>query len=136
MSAAQMILDRLTGIKKTRPGRWIACCPAHEDKSPSLSIREMDDGRVLLYDFGGCDTQAVLDAMGLTLGDLFDGPLSHHLAPVRAGFSAREVLELNTHEALVVTELAVLARERPLTEEETNRLYEATARLIKAQTLT
>ena len=39
MSAAARLLDRLTGVKQTAPGRWIAKCPAHEDRSPSLSIR-------------------------------------------------------------------------------------------------
>lgn len=52
-------------------GRWIACCPAHDDRSPSLSIREGRDGRVLLKCFAGCSTGAIAEALGLKLRDLF-----------------------------------------------------------------
>lgn len=69
--SATAILDRLTGVRPTGPARWLAKCPAHEDRSPSLSIRELDDGRLLLHDFGGCDTQGVLDALGLEMASLF-----------------------------------------------------------------
>ena len=41
---AAKLLDRLPGVRKTGPGRWIAPCPAHEDRRPSLSIRELEDG--------------------------------------------------------------------------------------------
>ena len=76
MSAAAKVLDRLARVKQTGPGRWIASCPAHEDRSPSLSIREIDD-RLLIHDFGGCDTGDVLAALGLNISDLFEPPLEH-----------------------------------------------------------
>jgi hypothetical protein len=113
----------------------MACCPAHNDDGPSLSIREMDDGRVLLHDFGGCDTEAIMEAIGLTLGDLFDAPLAHHLKPIRGGFSARELIEFNAQETLVALELATTASKRALTEEETERLAKAASRLLEAYTL-
>jgi hypothetical protein len=52
----------------------LAQCPAHEDLSPSLSIREGHDGRVLVHCFGGCDTRDVLRALGLEFRDLFPAP--------------------------------------------------------------
>ena len=39
--------------------RWFAKCPAHDEKTPSLSIREID-GKVLVHCFGGCPSTAVL----------------------------------------------------------------------------
>lgn len=135
MSAAAKLLDRLTGVKQTAPGRWHAKCPAHEDKSPSLSIRELEDGRVLMHDFGGCGTGDVLAAIGLTFTDLFDRPLAHHLPPVRGGFSARELLELNAHEALVAAMLSTKAADEGLTEQEAQRLRKAAARLTKAKAM-
>ena len=39
---AATILDRLDGVRPTGDGRWIARCPAHDDRSPSLSIREAE----------------------------------------------------------------------------------------------
>ena len=55
-------------------GRWMARCPAHDDRSPSLSIREGRDGRVLAHCFGGCALDAVIAALGLSCRDLFAGP--------------------------------------------------------------
>lgn len=50
---------------------WVARCPAHLDRSPSLSIAEGNDGRVLVKCFAGCPTQAVLEALNLGWRDLF-----------------------------------------------------------------
>jgi hypothetical protein len=134
-AAVGRILDRVVGCRSTGEGKWIAQCPAHEDKSPSLSIREKDDGRVLINCFAGCGAGDVLDAIGLCMADLFEKPLAHHLPPIRGGFSARELLELNAHEATVVTLLASDMRSRPLTADELTRLAKAAERLLKAQAL-
>jgi hypothetical protein len=69
MITAADIAHRLEA-RRTGEGRWIARCPAHEDRSPSLGIRQASD-RVLLYCWGGCPTEDVLRAAGLTWGDLF-----------------------------------------------------------------
>jgi hypothetical protein len=68
--SATQLLDRLDRARETRRGHWIARCPAHQDRSPSLSIRELDDGRVLIHDFGGCSAEEVLNAAGLNYSDL------------------------------------------------------------------
>jgi hypothetical protein len=77
----------------------------------------------------------VLAAIGLRMSDLFSGPIKHHLPPIRGGFSARELLELNAHEATVAALLACDAQTRPLTADETARLKQAAARLGKAQAM-
>lgn len=136
MSGASKILDRVGGVKQTGVDRWIARCPAHEDKSPSLSIREKDDGRVLLHCFGGCETGDILAAIGLSFTDLFDKPLEHHLAPIRGGFNARELIEVTAHEATVAALLACKSAAGTLTFEEAQRLVQAAARLGKARDLT
>lgn len=94
MTAASRIIDRLDGVRQTGSGRWKARCPAHPDRSPSLSIREMDDGRVLIHDFGGCDTGDVLAALRLELADLFDKPVEHCLPRSRSSIPARDLLDL------------------------------------------
>lgn len=70
-SCIEEVLGRLQGVYQTRPGKWVARCPAHDDKTPSLSIREAEDGRVLLYCWAGCPTERVLAALGLSWRDLF-----------------------------------------------------------------
>ena len=55
-------------ITRALGGRWhgaygTACCPAHEDRHPSLSLRDGRDGRLLAYCHAGCDWTAVADAL-------------------------------------------------------------------------
>ena len=63
------LLNRLQNVRVSGHGQWMACCPAHDDRNPSLSIGEVD-GRVLLHCFVGCDAKAILAAVGLTFADL------------------------------------------------------------------
>ncbi|UCC30004.1 MAG: DUF3987 domain-containing protein [Phycisphaerales bacterium] len=69
------VLSRLPGAKKTHKG-WFACCPAHDDRNPSLSISVGDDGRVLLHCHAGCTPDAIVAAVRLTLADLYPPSLS------------------------------------------------------------
>lgn len=62
-------LDRLDGVKPAGNG-YVAICPSHDDAEASLGIAEGDEG-ILLNCYAGCDTQKVLDAMGLEMRDLF-----------------------------------------------------------------
>jgi hypothetical protein len=67
---AQPLLDRLEGVIQTKPDSWSARCPAHDDRSPSLSVREAD-GRVLFHCFAGCDPDDILRSVGLKWSDLY-----------------------------------------------------------------
>lgn len=67
----ERLLSRLEGVRRTGADQWAARCPSHQDKSPSLSIRAGDDGRILLHCFAGCSALDVMQAVGLTLADLF-----------------------------------------------------------------
>jgi hypothetical protein len=71
---ADLIGKLVTEGYDPHPGRdkqWSAQCPAHKDDHPSLSISEGDDGKVLLNCFAGCDTAAILRALGMGWRDLF-----------------------------------------------------------------
>ncbi|MBX3322460.1 MAG: DUF3987 domain-containing protein [Phycisphaeraceae bacterium] len=72
------VLDALTreGCRPTRQGEaWSACCPAHDDRNPSLSIGVGADARVLLHCHAGCAVEAILGALGLTLRELMPAPI-------------------------------------------------------------
>ena len=73
---ADTLLSRLDRVKKTGRAEWVARCPAHDDRNPSLSIAEAADGRVLVHCFSGCSAADVLDALGLDMADLF--PMRDH----------------------------------------------------------
>lgn len=76
------LLERLDSVKPRGAGQWSAKCPAHSDNNPSLSIREGENGRLLLHDFGGCAPHAIVAALGLELRDLFaDAPLPRSQRP-------------------------------------------------------
>jgi hypothetical protein len=97
------LLDRLQEVRKTGVGRWLARCPAHEDRSPSLSIRELDDGTVLVKCFGGCGAAEVVDAVGLSLRDLFPSrPDQHGRGASHSRISVLDVLVAIDDEVHVV----------------------------------
>lgn len=71
MSASDL-LSRLSKVRRTGPGQWLACCPAHNDRKPSLAIRECEDGRVLAHCFSHqCPVEDIVAAVGLELDTLF-----------------------------------------------------------------
>ncbi|MGH8433303.1 MAG: virulence-associated protein E [Pseudomonas sp.] len=78
------LFPRLDKVKPTGPGKWKACCPAHDDKEPSLSIREADDGKVLLHCWAGCTATDITAAIGLELRDLFPGEKQQRRGPSKA----------------------------------------------------
>lgn len=127
-----ILLQRLDGVKGRGHGRWIAKCPAHDDRSPSLSIRETDDGTVLLKCWAGCGAADIVSAVGLRLPDLF--PKSGHGKPARFSVPASDRLEVIDHEAAVVCVIADdLANGAPVTEELKDRLHMAAYRIGRAR---
>ena len=73
MAALRSVLARFPDARQCKHGH-LALCPAHDDRSPSLSIQEGRDGRVLLYCFAGCGVEKVVRAAGLSVTDLFATP--------------------------------------------------------------
>jgi hypothetical protein len=134
MSAA-LLLDRLDRVKQTGPGRWLARCPAHPDRRPSLSVRELGDGRVLVHDFGGCEVGNVLAALGLNIADLFPERLpQHNYRASHSKIPARDLLETISEETSVVALVAAdLLKRRSVTEEDWTRLAQAASRLHRAR---
>ncbi len=58
------VISRTKGVKRSGKG-WVALCPAHDDRNPSLSISEGAEGRTLLNCQAGCSFEAVCAAMGV-----------------------------------------------------------------------
>lgn len=135
---AEIILDRLEGIRQAGDGRWMAKCPAHEDRSPSLSIRETSDGTVLIRCFAGCGAADVVAAVGLALADLFPEKLADHRKKPARDFrhvhAAREALKCLTSESLVLLIAArALAEGKALDEADQARLEEAVEKIARAR---
>ncbi len=130
---ADALLSRLEAVKRTGPDRWIGRCPAHEDRSPSLAVRELDDGRVLVHCFAGCSVGAILDAAGLGFHALFPDEPIRHGKRVRRSFSPLQALHCVAFEAtLTAVAASNVARGEPLSEEERQRLHTAAGRINHA----
>jgi hypothetical protein len=77
MKPVEKVLDRLQGARGSN-GSWKALCPAHEDREPSLSVTEGDDGRALINCFAGCENADIVNALGLEMSDLFERRNGHN----------------------------------------------------------
>lgn len=132
--SAETLLSKLDKIKRTGQDRWSACCPAHDDKGPSLSIRETEDGRVLVHCFAGCSVHEILQAVGLELSDLFPPRLAGERSrPERRPFPASDALRAVSFEALVVcAAAAAMATGEPLSAVDRERLLQAGERIQSA----
>lgn len=127
--SAELLLSKLDKVKRTGKGTWIACSPAREDKHPSMTIRELDDGRVLVHDHGGSTVYEILDAIGLDISDLFP-PRQTYGRPERRPFPAADALRAIGYEALVVSAAAVtLLSGEPFTPADRERLILAASRI-------
>ncbi len=60
----QVLELQLEEVRRSGDG-YVALCPCHEDKRPSLSIGTGDDGRLLLKCFAGCSWDELRAALGL-----------------------------------------------------------------------
>jgi hypothetical protein len=84
MTPLEAVLSRLEAVKEV-PSGYLARCPAHNDRNPSLSIREADDGKVLLRCWAGCKTADILAALGLRWSDLFASDAARRLGGPKGG---------------------------------------------------
>lgn len=132
--SADKLLARLDKVKATGPGRWQALCPAHDDRNPSLSVRETDDGTLLVKCWSGCGAADVVAAVGLEMKDLFPES-TRQKAPLRPGerWVPRDVLRAVATEALIVVIAGrQLQQGKPLAQEDSDRLSLAVSRLQAA----
>jgi hypothetical protein len=94
------ILARLVKVKRTGPNNWLACCPAHEDKSPSFTLHANPDGRILANCFSGCSFPDIVEAVGLGWEPWFPPKQSaDYLPPIKHAFPAADVLKALADEA-------------------------------------
>ncbi len=131
----ETLIDRLDGAKETGHGKYIVRCPAHDDRSPSLAIKDCGDGRILLHCFAGCDVESVLDALGLSFSDLMPERVGemHTYKPVHQRFDARQVLRVLRPEATLVAIAAEnIAEGITLSDDDRDRVFNAACRIRAA----
>lgn len=135
---AELIVSRLEGVRARSNDQWSARCPAHEDRGPSLSVKALSDGRVLLHCFAGCAVESVLDRLSLDMEALFpqrQQPGHGHTRARRVGLLSKgQALDMLAAEALFVSVVAAsVARGETLTEPDRTRLMRSAGRMIYLQ---
>jgi hypothetical protein len=138
MTPVERMLGMLTKVKG-RNGSWTACCPAHNDKGPSLAIRENEDGRILLHCFAGCETLSVVQALGMDMTDLFPSDDKRREYPVegkksmKPAFYASDLMRIISFEALVVAICAYdMSQGKKLSEGDRERMKLSQQRIEEA----
>lgn len=93
----QTLLSRLEGVKRAGSNSigasWVARCPAHEDRDPSLTVtcKQVAEGeQVLIHCFAGCPPSDVLAAVGLEFKDLYPEKLGDHIKQIAPWLASRE----------------------------------------------
>jgi hypothetical protein len=84
------LIAKLEDARQKGDTKWMARCPAHDDRNRSLSIGVQDD-RLLIHCFGGCSFKEVVASLGVAEKDLFADRLQHRRkAPIRVSDLARD----------------------------------------------
>jgi len=91
MAEIELLLANLESVRPRGQNQWSARCPAHDDRSPSLSVRDMTDGRILIHCFAACTPLDVLAAIGMTMEQLMpEGGANNFAAPPWARYSVKK----------------------------------------------
>lgn len=109
------LLDRLEKVKQTGPEKWIACCPAHDDRSPSLGIAIKDD-KVLIKCWSGCGAIDVLNAVGLDYSVLF--PEKEGRLDYKPRFNKSELFDKLLEQSGILREAVIVLMNGKLNETE------------------
>jgi hypothetical protein len=128
------ILSRLERVRKTGTRNWIACCPAHDDRSPSMTLHESPEGHILGHCFSGCSFEEIVGAVGLGWGPWFPPNQNpHEHKTYRRPYPVADVFEAVVRESLIVSLIAGdMQAKRDIPEDDFKRLMVARDRLEKA----
>lgn len=137
MAAIQRLLSRLEGVshahQKAKLTCWSARCPAHEDRSPSLSIAD-DNGKVLIHCHAGCSPADIVAAVGMNISDLFPrktltGGRGQHL-PWLGAAAYKAIIYDVTLVALIASSMH---QQRGISERDYESLFAALERLVRTK---
>lgn len=96
IQSIEHILSRLHGVKPDgKKSGYFAFCPAHPDgtkqRRQSLHV-SIENGKILLHCFAGCQTEDIVQALGLSMKDLFldPSPLPHEGKQIVATYDYKD----------------------------------------------
>ena len=128
-------MNRFDGVRETGSGQYSCRCPAHEDKSASLGIKEGDEDRILLNCFAGCDVKSILDSVGLDWKDILPDNKLYQVEKHK--FNPFAVLKMIRDEVLIIgLSSSQIRAGKPLNDEDHNRLLKAVGNVRDAYSKT
>lgn len=130
------LLDKLQKVRTTKHNEWVACCPVHDDHTPSLGIKLTDDGKILCKCFG-CQAGGpeVIQAVGMNISDLFppSPENENYTRQKRTLISAETILKVLAYEANIISLAACdIANGAPIGKDDAKRILLANERIRNA----
>ena len=128
-------MNHFDGVRETGNGQYSCRCPAHEDKSASLGIKEGDENRILLNCFAGCDVKSILESVGLDWKDIL--PDNKLYQAEKHKFNPFAVLKMIRDEVLIIgLASADIRKGKALNDEDHMRLMKAVGNVRDAYSKT
>lgn len=127
----ESVLNRFDQVKKVGSEQYSCRCPAHNDKTNSLGIKQ-DGDKILLNCFAGCNVKSILDAVGLRWRDIM--PNDNEMdTQIKKTFNPYAVLKMLRDEVLLVGLCSAdIRRGKPLSDVDHNRLMFAISNIRSA----
>jgi hypothetical protein len=128
-------LNHFDGVRETGNGQYSCRCPAHEDKSASLGIKQGDGDRILLNCFAGCDVKSILDSVGLDWKDIINEEKLYQAEKHK--FNPFAVLKMIRDEVLIIgLSSSQIRAGKALNDEDHDRLLKAVGNVRDAYSKT
>ena len=99
----ETLLSKLDKVKPNGQNKFLALCPAHPDKSPSLAIKQADNGKILIHCFAGCQVTDIVAAVGLELSDLMPDDPTYKKSSKPPAFNKYELFDRLAFEAVILS---------------------------------
>lgn len=126
-------LNKLNKVQGRGRDSWVACCPSHDDKNPSLKV-DIKNDKILIKCWSGCSTEDILGSVGMDFDDIFpDKAIYHRSSGDRPTLSSSDALRIIKYEAMIIYMMGVDLRAKKIpNEEDHNRFVLAVGRVKDA----
>jgi hypothetical protein len=132
--ALNRLLGCLDGVVNRGSGKYMARCPAHDDKSPSLSIKETSDGTILIRCFAGCTIHEIVSAVGMEVYDLFPDNGDYYQSSQKPRHNYKDLLLCLARESMFIYMVAdALSKGETLCEHDQQRLLQVVTKINQIQ---
>ena len=95
-------VNKLQKVQSRGRDSWMGCCPAHDDKNPSLKV-DLKGEKILIKCWSGCSTEDILGAVGMDFDDIFpDRPIYQRSSGKQPTLSSADALRIVKYEAMII----------------------------------